>query len=289
MKIVTDSTADISAKQLEGLTVKVIPLHMILDGIDYRSGVDITSDETYVKLASSGNLPVTTPPTLVEFRHFYEWLAEDDPEILSIHLSSGLSETVNVARQAASQVIGADITVVDSGTITAGLGWQVEAAARAAKAGWPLEQILELIGQVRRTSDMMFTVNDLTYLIHGGRINHLLGGIANVFNIKPIIGINPETLIYETRGMKVSFNTALKGVVEAMLRRCPRGSRLRVQMSHVDFPEAIEELAQLVEAQYQVEWLPTIQTDPVLGAHTGPTLAGLIFALLDEYPELPVW
>jgi len=154
---------------MRDLNIHVIPLTVTLDGKSYRERVDIEPEEFYRLLSASDSLPVTSQPSPGEIVDIYKQLA-DDPDIMSIHISSGLSGTVNAAQLAADMLPEANITVVDTKTLSVAAGWQVEAAARAAKAGWPKDKILELIRKISDASDSLYTLKELKYLIHGGRI-----------------------------------------------------------------------------------------------------------------------
>ncbi len=157
-----------------------MPLKLTLDGVSYRSGVDIQSEDFYRLLEDTDGMPITSTPSPGEFQEIYEEVAKDDPEILSIHISSGLSGTFNSAVTAAKQVVDAHITHVDTRSLSIEMGWQVEAAIRAVKANWPINKITELLDNVREKSEVIFTLPDLAYLIHGGRISHLKGLLASL-------------------------------------------------------------------------------------------------------------
>ena len=129
MKIVTDSGSDLTKEQCQELGVTMLPLKVQLGERTYLSGVDLSAEEFYELLDTTGQMPLTSTPSVGEFVDAYTKLAESDREILSIHISSGLSGTSNAARVAAKQV-DADVTVVDTLTLSSGTGWQVEAAAR---------------------------------------------------------------------------------------------------------------------------------------------------------------
>ncbi len=144
MQIVTDGGMDLTPEQARGLQVHVVPLSFSLDGRTYHSGVDIQPEEFYRLLGSTDSFPTTSQPAPGEFADVYRKLAASDPEILSIHISSGLSGTLASARAGAAAVPEAHVTFVDSKTLSGAQGWQVDAAARASKAGWPLERIWRL-------------------------------------------------------------------------------------------------------------------------------------------------
>jgi len=139
---------------------------------------------------------VTSQPSAGSFAETYRRLAATDPDILSVHISSGLSGTVNAAQAGAAQVPEANVTIIDTKTLSAPAGWQVEAALRGAQAGWSKERILALVARIRDASDCLYTLDDLTYLIHGGRISHMKGLIASLLHIKPLIGVEKERGTY---------------------------------------------------------------------------------------------
>ena len=142
MQIVTDYAADISPEQLDGLEVHYLPLMITIDGKTYRSGVDITHEEFYDFQAKAKQIPTTSQPSPGDFAELYRNLAKKDPDILSIHISSGLSGTVNAARIGASAVPEANIEIYDTMTLSGALGWHVEVAAKAVRAGLDISRIL---------------------------------------------------------------------------------------------------------------------------------------------------
>jgi DegV family protein with EDD domain len=289
MKIVTDSGADLwlSKDEMNALGIHVVPLTVTLDGNSYQEDVDIQPEEFYKLLVETESLPTTSQPSTGDFSEVYRNLAADDPEILSIHISSGLSGTVNSARAAMEQVPQAKITVVDTKTLSAAAGWQVLAAARAAKAGWSVEKILPLIKGIGDATTSMYTLKELKYLIHGGRISHMKGLIASVLNLKPLIGVETEGGTYVQLGQKRSFSGAVSGLVELIAERHTPGSALRVQVLHSMNPEGAELLKEQVDQRFDCDWLPMGPMSLVLGAHTGPSMVGVAFASQEAFADIP--
>ncbi|MEJ5199740.1 MAG: DegV family protein [Anaerolineae bacterium] len=287
MIVVTDRGADLAPQQLEGLDVHFVPLTITLNGRSYISGVDIQPQEFYALLAATESMPTTSLPSPGEFVALYRELAQRDPEILSVHISSGLSGTYQTAVEAAKMVPEAHITVVDTLTLSGAEGWQVEAAARAAKAGWPADRILTLLQQVRNATETIYTLPELKYLIHGGRISHLKGLLAMILNLKPIIGVGKADGKYYQRGQARSFKGAVAGLVKVMAEDHAPGTALRVQVMHANNPEAAEQLREMLDREFHCHWLPTTSIAPVLGAHTGPGLVGVVYAAQAQYPQLP--
>ena len=176
---------DLSPEQSAGLDIHLVPLTLTLDGKTYRSGVDIQPSEFYKLLEGTESFPVTSQPAPGDFAEVYRRLAATDPEILSVHISSGLSGTLNSAQQGAKMVPEARVTFYDTKTLSGAEGWHVEAAARAAQAGWAMPRILEMLQKITAATDTVFTLAELKYLIHGGRISHMKGLLASVLGIKP--------------------------------------------------------------------------------------------------------
>jgi len=280
MQIVTDSGTDtpFTPLQMREFNVHVVPLTVTLGGKSYREGIDINPDEFYDLLDTAEDLPVTSQPSAGEFALVYRELAKTDPDILSIHISSGLSGTVNAAQAGAEMVPEARVTVVDTKTLSSPSGWQVEAAARAVKAGSSLADALALIEKIGSATDVLYTLKELKYLIHGGRISHLKGLLASILNIKPIIGVEKVRGTYVTLGQARSFVSAVKVAVQQIQRRVEEGVPLRAQVVHAANPEGAQQLMDEVAANFKVELAPPRQLSLVLGAHVGRSMVGVCFA-----------
>ncbi len=289
MQIVTDSGVDIilDDKDKAGLNYHVVPLVVTLDGKSYRDNIDIRKDKFYSLLTASENMPITSQPSAGDFAEIYHQLAKTDPDILSIHLSSGLSGTVNAAQAGSKMAPEANVTVVDTRTLSAASGWMVESASRAINAGWSKEKILDLIERIKSSSYSIYTLNDLKYLIHGGRISHMKGLIASLLHIRPMIGVDKETGKYVQMGQARSFENAVKGIVSLISRQYEPGSELRVQVVHAQNPSGAEMLREQIEKVFKCSWLPVGQLSLVLGAHTGPSMVGVAFAPLSIFADLP--
>jgi len=275
MQIVTDSAADLSAAQLEELHIHTVPLSIQLDGKTYLSGVDLQPDEFYTLLSQTESFPTTSQPSPGDFAELYRKIALSDPDILSIHISSGLSGTLNAARAGASMVPEAHVTLFDSMTLSSPLGWMVQAAAHALRKGWTVERILDQLSQMQAKTQGLFTLDNLKYLVHGGRISHLKGLVASVLRIKPVIGPEKINGIYATFGQEMTWKRALNRIPEVVGSMFSEGQRLRVQLLHGQNPEGVEFLREAISRKFNCQFDPVAVVAPVLGAHTGPSLVGL--------------
>jgi len=284
MQIVTDHGMDLTASQREGLDLHLVPLQIELDGITYKSGEDLPPEKFYELLKNAEGMPTTSQPTPADFADLYRSLVDKDPDILSIHMSAGLSGTYNSARLAAEMVPEANVTLVDTKTLSCPCGWQVQAAARGLKAGWPLEKILSHVNDIRRQTEAFYTLDSLRYLIHGGRISHLSGLVASILNIKPIITVNKDgDGKYATVAKERAFKRAIRRIAITVAEKFGEGSNLRVQLMHGQNPEAVEILREALMELVNCNFEPTSPIAPVLGAHTGTTMVAVCAAPMDLF------
>lgn len=290
MQIVTDQGADLSEKQLEGLNIHYVPLSITLCDKTYISGVDIDNQTFYQLLHDSKSFARTSQPSPGDFEKVYRKLAKTDPEILSIHISSGISGTLSTARMGAELVPEAHVTFIDTKTLSCPQGWQVQAAAKALLAGWPLDKITGLLDQIRQHAEGIYTVSDLRYLVHGGRISHLKGLVASLLSIKPVIGVGKEDGKYIVMAQEFSYKRAILRVVDVITKKFPAGTRLRVQFLHGDNLEGVELLRSRLKESFDCWFDEVVPVAPFMGAHTGPIMCGLAVAPLDifQIPELGI-
>lgn len=289
MKIVTDSGCDlhISREKIAELDIHVVPLVVSINGKVFHEGVDIEPGVFYDLLVNSPSPAKTSQPSVGNFIEVYKELAKIDPEILSIHMSSGLSGTLNSAREAAKLVPEAHVTHIDTKTLSVAAGWQVEAAARAAKVGWVKERIVTLMEKISSASESLYTLKELKYLIQGGRIGHLKGLLATVLGIKPLIGVEKVKGTYVQRGQVRNFQRAMEGLVELISHQHSAQSALQVQVCHANNPEGAAILRDLIDKRFNCSWLPVGRLSLVLGAHTGPSMVAVAYAPQSAFVDVP--
>ncbi|MEA4811790.1 MAG: DegV family protein [Anaerolineaceae bacterium] len=287
MQIVTDSGSDISHADCQKYKIYSLPLKIELDGKSYQSGVDITLDEFYDLMEQAKGLPITSTPSVGEFQQLYRDLAKSDPEILSIHISSGLSGTSNAARQAAELVPEAKITIIDTLTLSVGTSWQVFAAAKLRDAGASLQVIIEKLAQIQQAAKTYFSLPELKFLIAGGRIGHLKGLLASLLGIRPVIWVSNIDGKYYDVAKKRTFQKAIEEIPNIILKEHGAGTVLLAQVCHASFPEGAKMLKEAVEKVFKCEWLPDVVLGTALGAHTGRGLTGIIVADPKKLPSIP--
>ena len=290
MQIVTDTGMDmyLPIDLMPEIPINIVPHTITLDGVSYRSGVDIQPDELQRKLMATSSFPITSQPAGGEFSEMFKKLIQNgDREILCINMSSGLSGTVNAAHAGAEMTPEADVTIIDTKTLCAVQGWQVAAAARALKAGWSKQQIIDLIQKIGAASESIYTLDELKYLIHGGRISHMKGLLASLLHIRPMIGVEKVGGTYSQLGMARTFDQALHGLVDLMKKFHKPGTELRVQVLHSYNQPAVLALKEMVAPVFNCHFLPINYMSPALAAHTGPTMVGIAFAPQEIFEGLP--
>jgi DegV family protein with EDD domain len=283
MKIVTDRGCDLTPVQMEGLEIHFAPMRMTLDGQTYNSGEDITPEDFYALMTQSEGFPTTSQATAGDFADIYRRLAAQNDEILSVHISSGLSGTLDSARAGADMVPEAKVTFWDTKTLGCPEGWQVEMAARGLQAGWPVERVLSLLDQVRKDTLEMFTLDTLKYLIHGGRISHMRGLLGSLLRIRPVITVDLESGKYVSLAQERTMKKAVEKMIELAQETYAAGSELRVQLMHGNNPEVLAFMKEKIESVFRCHWLPSVSVAPVLGAHTGPSVVAFALAPVELF------
>jgi len=243
MIIITDSAADMPREELETLGVKIAPLHINFPDGEVSSE-DISPDEFYRRLeAMQPAIPTTSQPSAGFFASIYEKFSDVKEEILSIHISSGLSGTIEAARLGASQVLGLSIQHIDSMTLSGGERFQVLAAALAAKAGWGKAAIVEHLKAVRESTEVIYTLETLSYLARGGRIGRVQALAGSLLKLKPIIKVDKADGKYSTVGKERTLGKALISIRAYLEHIYGSETPLRVSVMHGQFSEQAKELA----------------------------------------------
>lgn len=284
--IVTDSTCDLPRAVFTQYGIHLVPLTIQFGAESYRSGIDMHLPEFVERLGRGDAHPTSSQPTVHEFRTLYESLADQQRPILSIHISEGLSGTLNAAQQAASQLPDQAITVWDSRTISAALGLQVLTAARAAAAGWTVEQITPLLGRTHNVANLLFTLDDLSFLARGGRIGAVRYHVAQALSIKPLITVSKSGSTagtYISAGRIRRLEKAPEAFVGQVLKDVGEGNNLRAMIFHGvgPTPDLAAAIKEQLDQRFDCVFLETDFSTPVLGVHVGPLALDIGYAAGD--------
>lgn len=273
--IVTDSTSDLGPKWLEEHDVVMVPLKVYFGEKTYLDWLDLTPDAFYKELASSSVLPKTSQPSPAEFAEVYRDLADAGcSEIVSIHLTSALSGTMESALMAAKMAT-VPVRTVDTLTVSMGLGLAVIAAVEARDAGGDAAAIEAAARHVADTGRIFFALDTLDYLVKGGRAGKAQGLAATVLNIKPVLTFNREGTIEPYKKVK-GTKKALAEIAAASAEVGP--GHLRVGILHAEAPELAAELeAEIAALGIDYELVHTVNVGAVIGTYAGPRAVGAVF------------
>jgi DegV family protein with EDD domain len=275
MKIVTDSAVDLPEGMFAQYGIEHMPLLISFGDESLRSGIDIGPEEFYRRLAASTELPTTSQPSVGEFVELYRRVGQSDKDILSIHVSSGLSGTINSARLAAEQCSDLNITVVDSKTLSGAQGFQLVAAAQAIRRGLPLDQVLARIQQVADQTEIFYTLDTLHYLEKGGRIGRVQALAGSLLHLKPVITVDKGPGNYVRAGSTRSLSKSMLMIADLIYDKV-KNYPAWVHVLHSNTPPHARELAELVTARLPSAKITTGQIVPVLGVHVGPGCVGAV-------------
>lgn len=275
MKIVTDCAADLKKEEAKSLDIQVAPLFIQFPDGEVNSN-DITPDEFYRRLKNiAPRIPTTSQPSTGIFTSIYKKLIEIGEEVISIHISSGLSGTIESAHSGAAQLPGKLINMVDSLTLSGGERFQVLAAALGARAGRQKEFILERLAKIRQATEVIYTLETLEYLQRGGRIGRVQALAGALLHIKPIIHVDKSDGKYSTIGKERTIPKALEGISSYIAKVYGNDTPLWISVLHGQLTEQANKLAELVQEKVNVGKLEILRISPVLGVHTGPGIVGL--------------
>ncbi|MDY7041742.1 MAG: DegV family protein [Chloroflexota bacterium] len=274
VKVVTDSTAYFDPGVAERLGISIIPLRVHFGDETFREGIDITPERFFLKLAESAVPPKTSPPPIEEFRAVYRGLNQVTDQILSIHVSSHLSRTCEVAAVAADELLGrCEIAVMDSLTTSLGLGILATAAAEAADRGASLDSIVRLVRGMIPHIYVVFFVETLDYLERGGRIGRAQALLGTMLGIKPFLTIEDGEIIpmEKVQDREKAIDKLFEFVAEF--------SHIEQMAIIQSKPEPTEEnklLIERLEMMFPDLEFPVLVYGPTLASHIGPDTLGVI-------------
>ncbi|MCV9888457.1 DegV family protein [Metabacillus halosaccharovorans] len=274
VKIVTDSTIDLDKELLDEYEIIVVPLSITIDSTNYLDGVDVTPEVFIEMMSQSKELPKSSQPPVGEFLKVYDELGKDGSTIISIHMSKGLSGTVQSAETAA-QMSSADVTVMDSMFISKALGFQVIESAKMAKNGSSKEEILKKIDEIRQNTLLYISVDTLDNLVKGGRIGRGKALIGSLLNIKPIAKLQEG--VYTPVGKVRSHSQAVKFLAKQFAEDIKGKTVKAVGIAHADAFDFANNLKKAVNDIYPNITVDISFTTPIISTHTGKGAIGFMY------------
>lgn len=269
IRIVTDSTCDLPQSIIDELGITVIPLFINFGDKGYRDGVDLSRADFYARLPTSDPLPTTAAPGHEVFKQAYDRLADQGAtEIVSIHIAESLSATINVAQVAAQETRRVRVTAFDSRQLSLGTGFVVEAAARSARAGRSVAEIIAQLEELIPRVHVFAMLDTLEFLKRSGRVSSLMAGLGGLLQMKPILKMYNG----QAGSDRVRTRSRAIGQLVNLLSQCSPLERVAMVHTHAFTPA--EEIRQLVEPMLPEKDIWSLDITPVIGTHIGPGAVG---------------
>jgi DegV family protein with EDD domain len=277
VSVVTDSTANLPPDLIERHGIHVVSLYVIFRGDRTVREVEITDYPAFFEeLRAAEALPTTSQPSVGDFTSVYEPLLADGGEVVSLHISGGLSGTPEAARQAAQSLEregkgGERVRVVDSRTVAGGLGMVVLAAAACARRGATVDEVAAHAMEARSEMKMWFALDTLEFLKRGGRIGAASAWIGSTLKVKPILTLEGEMVPVER--VRTSARMVTRLVEYARQRHESDADGWAVQ--HINAPDQAARLVEECQEIFGRDPLIVSEVGPVLSAHVGPGMLGV--------------
>lgn len=273
--LVTDSTADIPLDVRDKLGISMVPLKVNFGNETFLDNITLQPDQFYEKLTSFSGLATTSQPSPADFFEVFKTLTDQGFSVISVHLSGALSGTFQSATIAKSMLEDdADVTVIDSKSASYGYGTLVVIAAEMAQAGVSRDEIIAEIHRLRKELRLYFLVDTLEYLQKGGRIGKASAVLGSLLNIKPILSINDEGLVFpleKARGQKRAI-ARIAELLEADFKDAPVNMTIAYTPGYT---AGVSEMSELLKEHLNVKRYQETAVGPVVGTHAGPGTIGV--------------
>lgn len=271
--IVTDSTADLTAQEISEYGLHVVPLSIQIGGDTYLDRVDLEPEAFLDLMKSSSELPKSSQPAPGVFKELYDELGNNGDHIISIHMTGGMSGTVESARTAA-ELTESNVTVIDSRYISHALAFQVFEAANMAKAGHSVEEIVERVDEIRRNTKLYVVVDTLDNLVKGGRIGKGRALVGSFLKIKPIASLDDGEYspVAKARSHKQVVDYLVKDFVERTKGKVVKGVGIAQANGQAMAEPLREKIKETGFAEIRYDF-----TTPVISTHTGIGAIGFMY------------
>jgi len=274
VRIVTDSTADLSEDQQRAAGITVVPLNVRFGDQVFKDHVDLTGDDFFDKLKTSPQLPKTSQPPVGAFEEVFRRHREAGDEVVTVTISSKVSGTYGAAEMAAKSVDGGQIEVIDSLTASMALGFLALEGAKLAKTGAGRAAVADRIRSLVPKARVLAAIDTLTYHERGGRIGRARALLGSLLNFKPLITLQDGEVapLGRARGRV----QAIDRLVELLGRD---GQLSNLAVLHGAALADAERLRERVAGSYPGLDIPLTETGAVIGTYTGPGVIGFTYLI----------
>jgi DegV family protein with EDD domain len=272
VRIVTDSSCDIRPEAAAALGIRMVPLTIRIGADEYTDSVDLSPEAFYEKMAAAPELPETAAPSPGSFEEAFTGFRDEGADgIVCLNISSELSATMQSAVTAAKSLEGqVDVRVIDSTSITYGLGNQVALAAEAAADGASLDDVVALVEQLKRRTRVYGALDTLENLKKGGRIGGAKAMLGSMLSVKPLVDLT--TGVVEEAGRARTRRKSLAWLREKIVAQPAE----RLAVMHAAAPD-IDEFVAMLSPEYDPDAIHVDYIGPVIGTHGGAGIIGVCF------------
>ncbi|NLK99967.1 MAG: DegV family protein [Clostridiales bacterium] len=279
IKIVADSTCDLSNDLLEEYDISVLPLMISMGDITKKDGIEVTPDEIYKWSDETGQTPKTAAPTIGDAIAFLEPYMKKEMDIIFFGISESMSATCNVIRLAGQNMNYDRLFVVDSKSLSTGIGLQVLRAAELAKNGASAEDIIKDNNQINSKVRASFVIDTLTFLHRGGRCSGVAALLANTLRLKPEIVVKDGKMVVGKK-YRGNIKSALLKYVQDRNDQLLAADSKRIFITHSGCsPELIDEIKQYLKDLNIFEEICVTRAGGVISSHCGPNTLGVLYII----------
>ncbi len=277
VKIIADSTCDLSQEQLETYDITVIPLYIQLDDKSYLDRLEITPPEIFRWSDKNGRTPKTAAPGIDVVQNILNKFNKEETDLIYLGISEDMSTTCNVVRLVAEEMGYDNLYVIDSMNLSTGIGLQVLRAAELAAAGKPAEEIVSQLEEERSKVRASFVIDTLTYLYRGGRCNAMTALVAGALKIKPRIAVTDGKMDVSKK-YRGNISAVIKKYVTDMEDDLKNADDTRVFLTHSGCSdEIVKQVYDYLESLHHFKEIAVTVAGSVISSHCGPNTLGVLF------------
>lgn len=282
VKIISDSTSDLSKELIDKYDIDIIPLHILLGDKEYRDGVDITPQDIYKWADENKTTPKTSAVSIEDTVNVFKKYIDNGDEIITFAISEDMSTTANVMRLAAEELSATDnIHVIDSANLSTGIGHLVVEAAVLAKEGKSAEEITDYIESLKGKVRASFVVDTLVYLYRGGRCSGLAAMAGSVLKLHPKIEVT-DGKMHPGKKYRGKINSVVMSYVKDMEEELLKAKKDRVFITHSGCDSAlVEEVRQYLSQLNIFDNIYETRAGGVISSHCGPGTLGVLYVEKD--------
>ncbi len=279
--IVTDSASDVSKEYVEKYNIFVVPLYIHYNNQEFKDGVDIQSEKIYLLQKEKKAIFMSSSPSPKDFIDIYNRLLKEYKKIISIHLSSKLSAVIKSAKIAVDLLKAQDrIIIFDSLSGTMGTGFMAITAAKAIERGYSIDETIKILEFLRENIHLYGTIDTLKYLQRSGRVPAIARIATSILRIKPILGI--KNGVVEMIGITVTRWGSIQDIIRRTIKQFKKEKWVFVSIIHTLCLEEAKRVLKKLQVALNCVEATIVDCTPVVGAHTGPGLIGIIISKIDR-------